>query len=426
MGHLPVVPGPLLEEVSDTSSSNLLSHTNAADNGKLYSHLFSLAKTPIKFDKLEQELQNYNREDAEKLKNGFRYGFPLHYTGNRLPVDAINLKSARARPSILKEKILAEIEAGRVAGPFDERPFPSLRVLHWAWSPKKNPADFRLIHHLSYPPGNSLNDFIDPSLCTVQYTSFDMAVHMVQDLGQSCLLGKSDLKSAFRNLPVSPVDFDQLGFKFEGKFYFDKPMLFGCSISCSTFECFAKFLEYCVKQHAGHGRGSILHYLDDFLFGGKRGTNQCLNIMSTFKCTMSDLGVPVAEDKTEGPTTKICFLGLEIDSEEMVIRIPMSSIIEIREKIASVLSKEKVTLKKMQSLTGVNFACPAVISGRPFCRRLINSICGLTKPFHHLRITAGVRKDLLMWLQFFQEFNGVSVFHDRYWVSKRGRSAVHR
>ena len=64
LGHSPVVPGPLLEEVSD-SSINILGHTNAADNGKLYSYLFSLAKTPIKFDKLEQELQNYNREDAE-------------------------------------------------------------------------------------------------------------------------------------------------------------------------------------------------------------------------------------------------------------------------------------------------------------------------------------------------------------------------
>ena len=145
-----------------------------------------------------------------------------------------------------------------------------------------------------------------------------------------------------------------------------------------------------------------MHYLDDFLFGGKRGTNQSLNIMSTFKCIMLELGVPVAEDKTEGPTRKNCFLGLEIDSEEMVIRILMSKIIEIQAKIASAPGKEKVTLKNMQSLIGsLNFACQAVKPGRPFCRRLINSICGLTKPFHHLRITACVRKDLLMWLQFF-------------------------
>ena len=40
-------------------------------------------------------------------------------------------------------------------------------------------------------------------------------------------------------------------------------------------------------------------------------------------------GVPIAYEKTEGPTTKICFLGLEIDSEEMVVRIPMPKIEEI-------------------------------------------------------------------------------------------------
>ena len=61
-----MVPGLLLEEVSD-SSSNLLGYTNAADNGKVDPCLFSLAETPIKIDKLELELQDYNREDAGKL-----------------------------------------------------------------------------------------------------------------------------------------------------------------------------------------------------------------------------------------------------------------------------------------------------------------------------------------------------------------------
>ena len=133
---------------------------------------------------------------------------------------------------------------------------------------------------------------------------------------------------------------------------------------------------------------------------------------------MSDLGVPVSEDKTKGPTTKHLHLRLRNwfrgnGYKDFNVKNHWAP-----GKIASILSKEKVTLKKMQSLIGsLNFACRAVIPGRPFCRRLINFICGLTKPFHHLRITASVQKDLLMWLQIFQEFNGVSVFHDRYWVS---------
>ncbi len=49
-----------------------------------------------------------------------------------------------------------------------------------------------------------------------------MKVSMVQKLGQNAELGKSDIKSAFRLIPVSPQDFDQLGFYFNGNYYFDK------------------------------------------------------------------------------------------------------------------------------------------------------------------------------------------------------------
>ena len=152
---------------------------------------------------------------------------------------------------------------------------------------------------------------------------------MVQDLGHGCLLGKSDIKSAFRLLRVAPLDSDQLGFCFDGKYYFDKAMPFGCSIACKTWELFATFLEFCVAKARPADIGKLLHYLDDFLFGGKKGTNHCGCIMSIFKNKMAILGVPVASDKTEGPKTKICFLGLELDSEDMVVRIPVSKLEEI-------------------------------------------------------------------------------------------------
>ena len=225
---------------------------------------------------------------------------------------------------------------------------------------------------------------------------------MIQDLGQGCLLGKSDVRRAFRILPVSLSEIDQLGFMFDGMFYVDKAMPFGCSISCQTWELFATFLEFCVRRASPCG--SLLHYLDDFLFGGKKDTNDCTFIMSVFMDKMQLLGVPIASDKTEGPTTKLSFLGLELDSEEMTIRIPMGKIEEIRQKIVSMLARKKCTLREMQSLIGsLNFACRAVVPGRPFCRRLINAICGLTKPHHHLNITLAMKEDLQLWLNFFTE-----------------------
>ena len=290
-----------------------------------------------------------------------------------------DLKSATENPEIVRSKIEKEIAAGRVGGSFDSPPFSTFRVSPIGLVPKKSGNDFRMIHHLSYPSGQSVNDFIDPKLCSVQYTSFDNAVEMVPKLGKSCLLGKADIKSAFRLLPVAPSDFDRLGFYFQGKYYYDKCLPFGCSISPATFERFSTFLEFAVRKRSNVGE--LLHYLDDFLFGGKPGSNECHCIMKNFEDCMSDLGVPIATEKTEGPKTVIIFLGLVIDSELLQVRIPLEKIQDITNKILVLLSKEKTTLKVMQSLIGsLQFACRAIIPGRPFIRRLINPTCGLSRP----------------------------------------------
>jgi len=129
-----------------------------------------------------------------------------------------------------------------------------------------------MIHHLSYPERGSFNDFIDPKL---------------------------------RNLPNHPSDFYLLGFSFNGKFYFDKALVFGASISCAIFERFARFLEFGVKSQMESGE--LIYYLDDFLSGDK-DNQSCHNIMLTLRSFMKVLGAPLAEEKTEGPLEVIVFL----------------------------------------------------------------------------------------------------------------------
>ena len=184
-------------------------------------------------------------------------------TGSRVRATA----TLQLGTTVSRQKIQSEIEKGRVAGPFINRPIKTLRVSPISLVPKKEPNQFRLIHHISYPPGNSLNDFIDPKLCSVQYTRFDEAIHMIQDLGKGCLLGQSDVKSAFRLLPVLPMAFYQLGFMFDGQYYFDKAMPFGCSISWQTWEHIATFIEFAVARQSPVGK--LLHYLDDYLLVAK-------------------------------------------------------------------------------------------------------------------------------------------------------------
>jgi len=166
--------------------------------------------------------------------------------------------------------------------------------------PKKAEGEFRLVLNLSYPRNQSVNDFIDRYLCTVLYSSMDDAVRMIQKLGKAALFAKADIKSAYSLLKIWPGDFDQLGFSFENQFYFDRCLPMRASISCSLFENFSTALHWLTEK--GCENDSIIHYLDDFLFGGIAGTSQCLNSLNTFSDICKKWGVPLAEDKTVFPT----------------------------------------------------------------------------------------------------------------------------
>ena len=159
-----------------------------------------------------------------------------------------------------------------------------------------------------------------------------------------------------------------MGFKLDGKYYVDKSMPMSCSVSCSTWVQFSTFLEWFVKLEGG--TGATMHYLDDFLFVGHWGSNECDDLLKEFHKMCDFIGVPIAHEKTEGPVTKLIFLGLEIDSIAETLKIPQAKLEELREKIFKALSRKKLSLKEMQSIIGsLNFACRAIAPGRAFIRR---------------------------------------------------------
>jgi hypothetical protein len=108
-----------------------------------------------------------------------------------------------------------------------------------------------------------------------------------------------------------------------------------------------------------------MHYFDDYLFIGVKGSGDCSYLLQTFHKVCQHLGVPIAHEKTEGPVTEIVFLGLKIDTKKQTVTIPLEKLEEIVLKIKIVLKKSKVTLKQLQSLIGsLKFACRAVAPGR--------------------------------------------------------------
>lgn len=313
------------------------------------------------------------------------------------------------------EKICNEVTAGRMSGPYLLPPMPNLHVSPIGVVPKAD-GGWRMITHLSYPPSFSINEQIDPQFTTVTYTSFDTVVQTISKLGPMALLAKVDIKNAFRLLPIYPGDFELLGIYINGAYYFDKCLPFGCSISCKIFETFSTFLEWAVKFKTQ--LDTVHHYLDDFIFIGKSNSDNCSALMHTFQDICSEIGVPLNQDKTIEPTTKLTFLGLEIDTVNMLVQILLVRFKSSNFCCSIGSHRKKILLSQLESLVGkLNFVSKAIPGSRAFNRRFYNVMSGVPSPYHHIRITNPIREDMFTWLQFLDNFNGVVYFPDTEWVT---------
>ena len=95
-----------------------------------------------------------------------------------------NLLSALQKPDAIDDKLAKELMLGRIVGPFLTRPLPSLHTSPLGLIPKKTPGEYCLIHHLSFPFGNSVNSHIPKIATRVHYASIDDAIRLIRRTGR--------------------------------------------------------------------------------------------------------------------------------------------------------------------------------------------------------------------------------------------------
>ena len=369
--------------------------------------------TPINNLKLDLYLNGYDENLRRYLVDGFTKGFSLEnvqFTTN--DSDKI-LSSALIRPEIVDKKLKKEIKLNRLLGPLQESPFQNPVYSPLGIVPKKVKGEFRVIHHLSYPVGTSINDGIPKSESTVHYTSISEAIRLIVKSGNNCYLAKSDIQSAFRIIPISPKDYHLLGFKWNNHCYFDRCLPMGASSSCAIFEKFSTAIEWIVKNYISNTY--VIHVLDVFLFISNN-YNDCMTSLRIFLRLCSDIGIPIADEKTVGPFTCLPFLGIELNTVTMSASLPEDKIKKILNLIDNFLSRTTVTLKELQSLNGMlNFSCGIIAPARAFCRRLYNLSIGVSKSYYRIKMTKSVKSDLQVWKSFLLEYNYKTFFLDYKW-----------
>ena len=263
--------------------------------------------------------------------------------------------SALENPLAVDAKLKKELDAQRLAGPFQSLPLSPFWVSPLGVVPKKVPGEFRLIHHLSFPKGSSVNDGIPPEHTSVHYATIDEAIKLIMSAGPGCFLAETDIKNAFRIIPIHPSDYNLLGMQWRGLYYYDRCMPMGCSSSCLTFETFSTAVEW--VAHNKVKIDYILHLLDDYLLVAP-SMQLCQQQLHLFLSLCTYLGIPIAPEKTCGPTTSLSFAGIELDSVLLEARLPLDKIEKCMSLISEFCRCKKVTLKEIQSLVGLlNFAC---------------------------------------------------------------------
>ena len=117
---------------------------------------------------------------------------------------------------------------------------------------------------------------------------------------------------------------------------------FGLRSAPLIFLAVADTLQFMMIQK---GASFVDHYVDDFITVGVPRSTECANNAKIMHHTCEMAGTPVEEGKSEGPATTLPFLGIEIDSVAMELRLSVSKLAQLKQVLSQWRGK-KACLKK--------------------------------------------------------------------------------
>lgn len=368
--------------------------------------------TPLRLEEWTSELQAHPDQEFAKyilrgIDTGFRVGFNSRLV--KLKSRPLNMPSADEHPEVVQGYLQDEVASGRVV--LVSQTVVGERNIHaspFGVIPKKSkPNKWRLILDLSSPNGSSVNDGIEKELTSLSYVSVDDVVAQVLRRGRGTMMAKMDIKRAYRNIPVHPNDRLLLGMKWAGGTYVDTTLPFGLRSAPLIFSAVADAMAWIMQQK---GVSWVAHYLDDFVTTGDPEGDECGRNADIMHGICEQLGMPVEPEKDEGPATVISFLGLELDSTAMEVRLPLDKLTNLRALLTSWRGRKACKKRELLSLIGsLAHASKAIKPGRSYLRRLINLSTITRRLDQFIRLSREARADIEWWASFASEWNGTAM-----------------
>jgi hypothetical protein len=231
-------------------------------------------------------------------------------------------------------------------------------------------------------------------------------------------MSKMDLQDAYKCVPVRPDDYHYLGSSWTNddgtiSYFLDHVLLFGLRSSANLFDLYATGLEFCIHLN---GCTNICHYLDDLFTCGSPNSTECHDNLAIMLSSCEMLGMPVNTKKTVQPTSVIEFLGIVIDSDQMILSMSTERINDILDELTYWEFRRVGTKRKLLSLLGkLVFISCVVQPGRIFLRRLFTLSTRVKVLYHRVKISHEALKDIHWWITYIKIWNWKSLFYSDNW-----------
>jgi len=151
------------------------------------------------------------------------------------PVKATNAKSAYEFGEMLTDPIASWVKNKMVAGPYNKAPLPGFRsnpLMAVAQKSKIWP-----MMNLSGPKGDAFNEAVDPTrLKKLTMSSAKLFGQSLKRAGRGAVFANYDITEAYKLIPAAKDQWKNFGFRWLGKWFYDKTTVFGSKTAPDNFD----------------------------------------------------------------------------------------------------------------------------------------------------------------------------------------------
>jgi hypothetical protein len=368
--------------------------------------------SPIKVDAFKKYLKDHPNQPYVKsvfraLKDGFwsyadtkNTTLPTTYDGSRQRQPITNKDKA----DFIRQQCNEEVKLERWSKPFN-------KLLHGMHSspiavvPKSTPGKYRLIVDQSCGP-HALNSTIPKSQVKIKHDNIHdlgtvlLAVRKKHPTRKLCLF-KSDVKSAYRQLPMHPLWQIKQVVSIDGQRHVDRCNTFGNRGGGWNWNSVASLVNWIGTEKKKIP--DLLGYVDDNFSWEFEGNTKYYKPYKKYLPTKQtrllklwdELGIPHDEDKQlSGPSLPI--IGYEVDANAMTVKMPDEKKARVVQLLRNYAHEgTSYTLKELQSAAGSTNAVLSLYPRlRPGLRGLFDEMAGKVGGSTQLTVTKPVARSL--------------------------------